>query len=90
MWISIAVNENKLGYFFHASQKLQLQQEDQNGVQKDDVIDRDTAWPQMLSSFIKGPTLKVKISKLSNIPPIAVLPATYSNDFGFRIRISAI
>ena len=89
MWISIIVNENKLGYFFHATQ-LQLQQEDQNGVQNDDAIDRETCWPQIVPSFIKSQTLKFKFSKLCNMPPIAVHPVTYPNDFGFWNRISTV
>ncbi len=35
----------------YALQKLQLQQEDQIGVQNSDEIDRDTGWPQFMPSF---------------------------------------
>ena len=38
-------------YFIDGLQQLQIQQEDQHGVQKSDAIDRDTDWPQFVPSF---------------------------------------
>ena len=37
--------------FIDASEKLQIQQDDQNGVQKGDAVDRDTDWPQFVPFF---------------------------------------